>query len=144
MQKMTLFVTTLAMLALASGCGRDKAQVAVNTKDAKITVAGGNASVALPDNFPKDVPIMPGASVKSVIKTQDVTSVTATVSASPQEAAKYYQDSLTSQGWKVENTLAVNNVTMMTVAKDKREVTLQIGTSDGKTAAIMIALRSKD
>jgi len=138
-----LLVAALAALALASGCGRDKAQVAVNTKDAKITVAGGDASVALPDTFPKDVPILPGGSVKSVIKTADVTTVAVTASASPQDAAKYYQDSLNSQGWKIENTMAVNNVTMLTASKDKRQVSLQIGTSDGKTAAIMISLRPK-
>jgi hypothetical protein len=116
----------------------------VNTKDAKITVAGGNASVALPDTFPKDVPIMPGGSVKSAIKTADVTSVSMTTSASPQEAAKYYQESLATQGWKVDHTMAVGNVTMLTAAKEKRQVSLQIGTSDGKTAAIMISLRPKD
>jgi len=143
MQKQ-LFVAALAALALVSGCGRDKAQVAVNTKNAKITVAGGDASVALPDTFPKDVPILPGGSVKSVIKTTDVTTVAVTASASPQDAAKYYQDSLNSQGWKIENTMAINNVTMLTASKDKRQVSLQIGTSDGKTAAIMISLRSKD
>lgn len=143
MQKL-LLVAALAALALASGCGRDKAQVTVNTKDAKITVAGGNASVALPDTFPKDVPIMPGGSVKSAIKTADVTMVAVTTGASPQEAAKYYQDSLSSQGWKVEQTIATGNVTMLTAAKDKRQVSVQIGTSDGKTASIMIALQTKD
>lgn len=143
MQKELLLVAALAALAFVSGCG-DKEHVAVNTKNAKVTVAGGDGSVALPDNFPKDVPIMPGGSVKAVIKTQDVTSVSATMSASPQEVAKYYQDNLAGQGWKIESTLATGNVTMLSAAKDKREVTVQIGTSDGKTAAVMIALRPKD
>lgn len=138
-----LFVAALAALALASGCGREKAQVAVNTKDAKITVAGGDASVALPDTFPKDVPIMPGGSVKSVIKTANVTTVAVTTTASPQAAAKYYQDSLSGQGWKVDKVMAVNDVTMIAAEKDQRQLSLQIGSSDGKTAAIMISLRPK-
>ena len=143
MDKLSLAIFA-ALLALVSGCGRDEARVALNTKDAKITVAGGNASVALPDTFPKDVPILPGGSVKSAINTADVTSVSLTASASPQEAAKYYQENLSGQGWKIDHSLTTGDVTMLAATKDKRQVSLQIGTSDGKTAAIMISLRSKD
>jgi len=139
-----LLVVALAALVLASGCGRDEARVGVNTKDAKITVAGGNASVALPDNFPKDVPIMPGASVKGVINAGQVTSIQMIASASPQDTAKYYQDNLGAQGWKVENTIAAGKVTMFTAVKDTRQVSFQIGDNDGKNAAIMISLRPKN
>jgi major membrane immunogen (membrane-anchored lipoprotein) len=142
--KKPLIVVALAALVLASGCGRDEARVAVNTKDAKITVAGGNASVALPDNFPKDLPIMPGGSVKGVIKAGEATSIQMVVSASPQEVAKYYQDSLNGQGWKVENTIAAGKVTMFTAVKDTRQASFQIGDNDGKNAAVMISLRPKN
>ena len=139
-----LLVAALSALALASGCGRDEARTVVSNKDVKVTAAGGNASVALPDTFPKDVPIISGGSVKSVINTPSVTTVMLTAGASPQEAAKYYQESLSGQGWKIDHTLAQGNVTMITAAKDKRQVSLQIGTSDDKTSAIMISLRAKD
>lgn len=142
--KNPLLVAALFALALVSGCGRDEARMAANTKDTKITVAGGNASVALPDTFPKDVPIIPGGSVKSAIKTADVTTVMMTTGTSPQDAAKYYQENLSSQGWKIEHATAINNVTMLSAAKDKRQVSLQIGTSDEKTATIMISLRPKN
>ncbi len=127
---------------LVSGCGRDEARVAVNTKDAKITVAGGEASVALPDTFPKDVPIIPGGSVKAAMKIGETTTVQLTTNASPQEVAKYYQENLTSQGWKIGNTMATGKVTMLTAAKDQRQVSLQIGDNDGKSAAVMISLRA--
>ncbi|MGE5638474.1 MAG: hypothetical protein ACM30H_00120 [Clostridia bacterium] len=139
-----LLVTSLCALVLVSACGRDEARVAVNTKDAKITVAGGDASVALPDTFPKDIPIIPGGSVKAAMKTGEVTSVSMTTSTSPQEVAKYYQENLTSQGWKIGNTIAAGKVTMLTAEKDKRQVSLQIGDNDGKSAAIMISLRPKN
>ncbi len=142
--KKALFIPAICALVLVSGCGRDEARVAVNTKDAKITVAGGEASVALPDTFPKDVPIIPGGSVKAAMKMSEITTVQLTTSASPQEVAKYYQENLASQGWKIGNTMAAGKVTMLTAEKDKRQVSLQIGDNDGKSAAVMISLRPKN
>ena len=138
-----LLIAALAALVLA-GCGRDDARVAVNTKGVKITAAGGDGSVPLPDTFPKDVPIIPGGSVKSAIKTSDVTTIMATTSASPAEVAKYYQDNLASQGWKIDHTTAMGKVTMLTAVKDTRQVSLQIGENDAKSASIMISLRPKN
>lgn len=142
--KKPLLVAALAALVIVSGCGRDEARVAVNTKGVKVTVAGGDASVPLPDTFPKDVPIIPGGSVKSAMKTNDVTTVMMTTSASPAEAAKYYQENLASQGWKVEHTMAAGSVTMFTAAKDTRQVSFQIGENDAKSASVMISLRPKN
>jgi len=141
---MRTIVLTLccAALALGAGCGKQGANVQVKNKDVNIQAAGGSNTVALPDNFPKDVPIIPGGSVKTAITTNDVVSIALVAPAPAAEVAKYYQENFKSQGWKIESTAVIGQVTMVTASKDQRACSVQIGQGpDGST--VMIALRTK-
>ena len=78
----TVTAACCACLVLAYGCGKDEKTVStpqgdakittkgdVSTvelagKDVKVTAASGDGGVALPANFPKDVPIIKGGVVK--------------------------------------------------------------------------------
>jgi len=142
---MRTIVLTLccAALALGAGCGKEGANVQIKNKDVNIQAAGGSNTVALPDNFPKDVPMIPGGSVKTAITTNDVVSIALIASAPVEEVAKYYRDNLQSQGWKLESTALIGQVTMVSASKDQRNFGAQIVKGDDGTT-VMITLRAKN
>jgi len=83
---------------------------------------GGGTS--LPKNFPKDVPIYPGARIEAGGRMGKDVAVTLKTSDSPDQVQEFYQKALQRQGWKVEVTgFAVRTVT---ARKAERECTVGI------------------
>ncbi len=141
--------------AMISGCGKSdkpassaqgevkiattsQGVVATDGKGTKVTAsASGNA--ALPENFPKDVPIITGAKIGVATALPDATSVILGTPASPEEAAKFYAENLKAQGWKVESPQNVAGRTLLQAKKDKREFTAGILKAEGgSTIQIMV------
>ena len=44
----------------------------------------------------------------------------------------FYKKGLADHGWKIDATIAGENMTMLTAAKDTRQLVVQIGESEGK------------
>lgn len=142
-------------LALLVGCGKKEQNIAVpggkatvtqqgssttvevSSQGEKIKVTASDKGVALPDKFPADVPIMPGAIVKMAASSGDGLSVTLSVAASPADALKYYQDNLKAKGWEIEATMAMGEATMLSAKKDKRECVVNIA-KDGSGSAVQL------
>jgi len=138
----TVLMLCCTALALNAGCGKEGATVEVKNKDVKVQAAGGGHTVALPADFPKDVPIIPGGSIKTAVTTPDVVSLGLIASAPVEDVAKYYRENLQSQGWKMDSTAVIGQVTMVSASKDQRNFGAQIVKGDDGTT-VMITLRKK-
>jgi hypothetical protein len=132
-------VITLAVVAgIAAGCGKSSTyktkdgEVTVNkasgqvsfegkTKDGNVSVTAAKGGVALPDGFPKDVPIYKGAVVQ-IASTQGKTMmVHLNVAAPVADALKFYQDQFKDQGWEIASTMNMGDGSMLTAKKDHRQ-----------------------
>ena len=135
-------VACLAGVTLLSGCGKEGATVEINRKDVSVKVAGGDQTVALPDGFPKDAPIMPGGAIKTAMVAKDITSVAMTTPSQVADVVKYYEDNLKAQGWTVAPTQVVGQATFVTATKDERNLSVQ-ATKSNDGSAVMMSLRPK-
>lgn len=151
-------VIALAILAgLAAGCGKSEktyktgeGQVTVKengdqiayegtTKEGKFKMSVGEKGVALPDDFPKDVPIMKGATVKAAMTQGPQTIVHLHVANSIADAAKFYQDELKLNGWTIENSMNMGDTSMVTAKKGNRQCNA-VATKEGEGALVQLAV----
>jgi hypothetical protein len=145
-----LAITLAALATLTFGCGKSSTyqtkdgEVTVNKKSGQVTFEGktkeGNVSVtaakdgvALPEGFPKDVPIYKGAVVQ-VSSTQGKTMmVHLSVAAPAADALKYYQDQLKEQGWEIASTMNMGEGSMLTAKKGDRQCSALVMKQDKGT-----------
>jgi hypothetical protein len=145
-------------LTLLGGCGKKEQNVAVPGGTVKVTQQGGGTTmemssdkgdkvkvtasdkgVALPANFPADVPIMPGATVKMAMTSGDALSVTFSVAASQADALKYYEDNLKAKGWEIAATMNMGESAMLSAKKGKRECIMNVGKDGGGSMVQLVA-----
>ncbi|OHE82605.1 MAG: hypothetical protein A2107_06880 [Verrucomicrobia bacterium GWF2_62_7] len=93
-------------------------------------MATGDKGVALPDNFPKDVPLYKGAVVKMAASQGAQLVVHLHVAASIADAAKFYQDQLKSQGWEIGSTMNMGDTSMVTANKAGRQCAVVVAKED--------------
>ena len=161
MKKSHLIALCVFML-LAAGCGKEQtistpggdvkitqkgntATFSMNDKGEKVNVVAGTGgnSVALPDKFPADVPIMPGATVKMAMSAGENLSVHLGLSASQADAVKYYQDNLKAKGWEVEAAMTMGEMTMLSAKKGGRECAVQVAKDGGGTIVMLVVPAEK-
>ena len=141
----------LALLVLvAFGCGKKSTystkdgEVTVDQKGGKVTIESrskdGNATftandsgVALPDKFPKDMPIYKGAVVKVASTQGKSMMVHMTVPASAADALKFYQDQLKDQGWEIQSTMNMGEGSMLSAKKAGRQCSALVLKQDKET-----------
>lgn len=159
MRKRSLFLTLIAaVLALPVGCGRptsvptpDGGEVTVDEKgdEVDMTVTGPDgrkmtmktdaSGVALPDDFPKDVPLLPGVKPTGVVKLGDATTVTFETDNKVADVAEYYNKVLATHGWRIEVSMAVQDGTMVAGTKEKRAVQV-MATKRDTGAAVTVSV----
>jgi len=146
MVSMRISCAVLICLALAlTGC---KKSATYSTSDGSVTVEqkGGDASSMtfaskdgksvtmnvgggkIPDDYPKDIPVYPGAKVtltQSLSEKNTRTLMLETADAAD-KITEFYKKGLESNGWKVENTMMSGDMNMLTAAKENRQAVLQI------------------
>ena len=146
---MKLTMVLALVSALAVGCGKssyktregevtvDKSSGQVTyegkTKDGAVKVTASKAGVALPDDFPKDVPIYKGAVVQMTSTQGKMTLVHLNVSDPVADVLKYYQDELKSQGWEIQSTMNMGEGSMLTAKKGDRECSAVVAKQDKGT-----------
>jgi hypothetical protein len=134
---------TILMVFAALACRRrevvtaDGSKVVVEHDGEKVTIAtpsgtvtAGGAATALPESFPKDIPVYPGARVTATLVTGGTAGNVATfeTAAWPDDVAKFYAGKLA--GWK----------TMMDM-KSEDGHTLLLKSPDGKRTLTLAATR---
>ena len=142
-----LSIILTAVVVLAFGCGKsetyhspdgkvkveqkgDTAKVEVTTKDGKATMTASDKGVAIPDTFPKDVPIPKGA-VAKLNMTQGKTEILHLhVAGSMADVAKEYQEKLKGEGWAIESSMNMGEASMIQAKKGSRECTAMVTKDD--------------
>ena len=137
--KLTILLTLVAVVA--GGCGKkttystkdgevtvDKngGQVTIESKDGKATITANDKGVALPDKFPKDVPIYKGAVVKVSTTQGKAMMIQMEVSAPAADVLKFYQDQLKEQGWEIESTMNTGETSILSAKKAGRQCTAMV------------------
>lgn len=104
------------------------------------------ASSTLPDAFPKDFPVYPGAKVTGVLSGSEKGKstgawVTFTTADSKDAVVSFYKTNLASNGWTEESTFASGDTTTETVSKGTMNGTVGITrAADAKETEIIVML----
>ena len=143
--KAPLLMTITLLATLVAGCGKD--EQTYKTSDGQVTVkqegqavtyeatgqdgtrikaAAGEQGVAVPVDFPKDIPIIEGAKPTVAMTQGAQMMVHLQVPVSPAEAVKFYTDALKREGWDIENTMTMNEMAMLAARKDTRECSVTV------------------
>jgi hypothetical protein len=150
-------VILAVLTGLTVGCGRSSTQQTkdgevkierkgsqgayeVTTKEGTVKVTTGDKGVALPDDFPKDVPVYKGATVKLTSTQGKATVVHLGVPVSVAESAKFYQDQLKQQGWEIEATMNMGEATMISAKKGTRKCTVNSAKTDKETMVQIVVV----
>ena len=113
------------------------------TKDGNVKVTASETGVALPEGFPKDVPIYTGAKVQMASTQGKTMMVHLNLSAPVAEALKYYQDHLKEQGWEIESTMNMGEGSMVAAKKGDRKCSAVILKQD-KGAMVQLAVTQEE
>ena len=73
-------------------------------KQGKVQVLG-EGGLALPEGFPKDVPIYPGSTVSVSAAVQDGMHVSLKTADASTKVAAFYKEKLKADGWQIESTM---------------------------------------
>jgi hypothetical protein len=159
-KKVVLMLTAPLLVAMLFGCGKKETyrtrdgEVTVNkksgevtfetkTKDGNVKVSASETGVALPDGFPKDLPIYKDAKVQMATTQGKTMMVHLATTAPAAEALKYYQDQLKEQGWEIGSTMNMGEGSMITAKKGNRECSALILKQD-KGLMIQLTVTEKD
>jgi len=144
-----------ALVGLSLGCGKSEktyntpeGQVKVKeksgevtyeatTKEGKFTLAAGDKGVALPANFPADVPILKGATVKAAMTQGGQMVIHLHAAGSIADATTFYNDALKSQGWEIETTMNMGGTAMVSAKKSGRQCNV-VASKDGDGTLVQV------
>lgn len=149
--KMFLIAVLGGLLVVASGCKEkrtyktedgqveitqsksgDDFRMEIKGQDGKSTMTMG-ATVGIPDSFPKDVPILAGAK-PFMNATQDKAEVLQLKIQQPVAAvAKEYQEKLKAEGWEIESTMNMGDMSVIHANKGKRNCSVVINKGSDDT-----------
>jgi hypothetical protein len=102
------------------------------------------AGTKLPDSWPKDFPVAPGAKVTFALDTPNGASVTCESVDPPAKVYEFYAKTMAGQGWKINvKTQSDDGGTLMMTKDPKRSATVVISGSTGKTNVVLSAATSK-
>jgi len=146
----------LAVGCLAIGCRKSTTVVDKDGTRATVTQSGGGAElkiegkgglraqmnekggVALPDGFPKDVPIYPGSAVTMSASTKDGMQVVLKTPDPSDKVAAFYKEKLKGAGWELETSLSGEGSSMVSGKKDQRSVGAVVGRDSGGSAVTLM------
>ena len=145
--KKFLLAITPAILVLIFGCGKSKTyetsdgkvtvdqkgettKYEVTTKDGKATMTANEKGVAIPDTFPKDVPIPKGAVARLNMSQGKAQILHLHVSGNVADVAKEYSDKLKGEGWEIETTMNMGDGSMLHAKKGNRQCVAMVAKDD--------------
>jgi hypothetical protein len=145
--KKPAIAASLLLVALSFGCGPAEKGGKSTDRGASRAVPSRDVaekSLELPADFPRDVPVLKGATVKLAMSQGKRSLVHLYTSSTVADAAKYYDDALKREGWKVESsTKASDMVTIsatkgsevfgVTIAKEGRGTLIRLAVSEGRS-----------
>jgi hypothetical protein len=130
-------VALLLLVAALAGCGESDHARRAADKAATGNAAGGSA--ALPADFPRDVPILAGATVKLALSQSGRSIVHLYATASPADAAKFYAAELKRQGWTIESTTGGGEMFVVSAKKGRSACGVTVS-KEGKRTLVRLAV----
>lgn len=108
----------------------------------RIEPKDGENSIALPEDFPLDVPLYPNSSPIRYVSSEATGTLTMLViDESPETAQRYYEGVLDSEGWTIDLNSGSSDLMMLSATKDARNLAVAITQSDGETTITLIESR---
>jgi hypothetical protein len=106
-------------------------------------MAGGEGSVALPEGFPTDVPIYPGAKVATSVKTGDAMHATLQTSDAADKVSAFYKEKMKANGWELKTTMDMGQGTMLVGLKAGQSLNAMIARGDKGTTVSLTVTKEK-
>ena len=147
------------VLSLALGCGQktatgpDRSREGVSQHGSEIVLTGpkgetgrvaeGDGNVSLPEGFPKEISIYPGARINTSAKTPEAMTVLLSTADPVTKVADYYEQQCKANGWSIQTTLNSAETRILSASKGKTTCTLNVSQNDGQTT-VAIVITSKD
>jgi hypothetical protein len=127
----------MLLVAFSFGCGKTER---APEKAAKATAgATGEKGVGLPDEFPKDVPILKNATLKATVSQGDRMIVQLHTTSSIAEAENFYLTTLKKEGWTVTEPSYTGDMTIVSAKKGNTLCGVTIA-KEGKGTLIRLAI----
>ena len=127
----------MVLAAFSFGCG--KSEKTSKTGERATATNAADKSVALPADFPRDVPILRDATVKIVMSQGERTVVHLYTSASIADAAKFYDAELKRLCWKLESSTSTGDMFVVSAKKGKTLCGVTV-TKEGKRTLVRMAI----
>lgn len=127
----------MVLVAFSFGCG--KSERSRETLAKAPSDAGGVKSFALPVEFPRDVPVLSGATLKAALSQGDRMVVHLYTTTSVSDAAKFYDAELKKQGWKIESSTSSADMAVVSAKKGNSLCGVTI-TKEGKGTLVRLAV----
>ena len=145
----------------ATGCGKKAAEIAAEKaieysakadgKDVKVDIQSGGETmvvktedgsyatgenVAIPENFPKDIPVYKGLkpTMSSTVGGEGSFMLSGTIEGSPDDAAIYYSREAVANGWTETTKISQPQMTMLAYEKDDRAMSIMASSEAGSTS----------
>lgn len=127
-----------------------KATVTESGKGSKITIEGkegkfqasGEGGLALPDGFPKDIPVYPGSTVTMSVDVKDGMQVMLKTADPANKVFDFYKENLKSGGWAIETSVNTEANSTVVGKKDKRTA-MVMANRESKGATIMLTVQTE-
>lgn len=131
---------------------QDGVKADVSISDEKVTVKAGDKSmsmefgesVAIPEKFPKDVPIYKGAKVTAAMSLPEGFNVGMQSKDALAKIVSFYKEKLAAEGWTEKGTFATPDQTLISSEKGKMTLAVSVTTADGQSAINMTVLINTD
>jgi hypothetical protein len=121
----------------------DAVEVTVKGADGgTVRVAGGEGGVALPEGFPKDVPIYPGATVTTSATVENAMNAVLKTSDPVNKVAAFYKEKLKANGWESKAAMDMADGTMLSGKKENRTQTTMIA-RDGDNTMVTLSIATE-
>ena len=127
----------IVIVTFSFGC--DKVERAPEEAAKATAGSAGNKSVALPDEFPKDVPLLKNATLKASVSTGDRMIVQLHTASSIREAENFYLTALKNEGWTVAEPSNSGDMTIVSAKKGNTLCSVTIA-SEAKGTLIRLAI----
>lgn len=111
-----------------------------DTKTGETVNIGGEK---LPDSFPKDFPIYPGAKIVSSVSSNGLL-VTFTASDGLNKVVPFYKNGLGASGWTITSSFDSDTIQTWAIAKGTTEGSVSITTSERDPLTIVVMLGEKE
>ena len=120
---------------------RDGNKVTFKTDKGEVVTAGGEG-VAVPADFPKDVPVYKGAKVLAVVNSPDASSLSLEVNDSMQAISQKFASEMKAQGWEDASSMSTGDGMVLTYKKEQRTASIAIAKS-GDISHVTIIVQKK-